>query len=51
MFATLLPLVHLLRKCLATLHLSLPAMISLLCTLNLGLKLPLNAEVTYCSLH
>ena len=51
MFSTLLPLVYLLRKCLTTPHLSLPVITSLLCTLNLGLKLPSNAEPTNCSLH
>ena len=51
MFSTLLPLVHLVRKYLATPHLSLSVMTSLLCTLNLVLKLSLNAEPTYCSLH
>ena len=39
------------KKMFATQHLFLPVTTSLLCNLNLGLKLSLNAEPTHCSLH
>ena len=48
MFSTLLPSEHLLRNCFVTPHLFFSLIKSLLCTLNLGLKLSVNAEPT-CS--
>ena len=44
MVSTLLPSVHLVRKCLATSRLSLPVIASLLCTVSLALKKSWNTE-------